>query len=66
MASKLYYYTKRCYKNSENPTCVDLMLTNVPCSFQSICLIETGDDDFDDFDCCEKRMPKILVKNNQL
>ena len=31
-----------CYKSSEKPTCVDLMLTNVPRSFQSTCMKEAG------------------------
>ena len=35
-----------CYKNPENPTCIDLILTNVPRSFQSTCVIETGLSDF--------------------
>ena len=24
-----------CYKNPSNPACIDLILANVPCSFQS-------------------------------
>ena len=31
-----------CYKNSSNPACIDLILTNVPRSFQSTCVVETG------------------------
>ena len=31
-----------CYKNTYRSTCIDLILTNVPRSFQSICVIETG------------------------
>ena len=31
-----------CYKNPDNPTCIDLMLTNAPRSFQSKCVLETG------------------------
>ena len=34
------------YKNPSRPTCIDLMLTNVPRSFQSTCVIETGLPDF--------------------
>ena len=30
-----------CYKNPSNPACIDLILTNVRCSFQSICVIKT-------------------------
>lgn len=35
-----------CLKNSENSTCIDLMLTNVLCSFCSTCALETGLSDF--------------------
>ena len=35
-----------CYKNPSRPTCIDLILTNVPRSFQSTCIIETGLSDF--------------------
>ena len=35
-----------CYKNPSRPTCIDLILTNVPRSFQSTCVIETGLSDF--------------------
>ena len=35
-----------CYKNPSNPTCIDLILTNVPRSFRSTCVIETGLSDF--------------------
>ena len=31
-----------CFKNPENPNCIDLILTNKPRSFQSTCVIETG------------------------
>ena len=31
-----------CYNNPDNPTCTDLIVTNVPRTFQSICIIETG------------------------
>ena len=34
------------YKNPNNPTCTDLILTNVPRSFQSTCVLETGLSDF--------------------
>ena len=30
-----------CNKNPNSPTYIDLILTNVLCSFQSICIIET-------------------------
>ena len=35
-----------CYKNPDCPTCIDLILTNVPRSFQSTCVVETGLSDF--------------------
>ena len=31
-----------CFKNPENPSCIDLILTNKPRSFQSTCVIEKG------------------------
>ena len=35
-----------CYKNRSNPVCIDLILTNVPRSFQSTCIVEAGLSDF--------------------
>ena len=35
-----------CYKNPSHPKCIDLMLNNVPQSFQTTCVIETGLSDF--------------------
>ena len=35
-----------CYKNPNNPKCIDLILSNTPRSFQSTCVIETGLSDF--------------------
>ena len=35
-----------CYKNPSKPTCIDLILTNFPKSFQHIQTIETGLSDF--------------------
>ena len=35
-----------CYKKFGKPTCVDLILTNMPGSIQSTCVIETGLSDF--------------------
>ena len=35
-----------CYKNPIKPSCIDLMLANFPCMFQSTCVIETGLSDF--------------------
>ena len=31
-----------CYKNSYSPTSIDLLLTNSPRSFQSTCVLKTG------------------------
>ena len=35
-----------CFKNSQNPSSIDLLLTNQPCSFCNTCLIETSLSDF--------------------
>ena len=35
-----------CYKNPDKLTCIDLILTNCPGSFQNSCVIETGLLDF--------------------
>ena len=35
-----------CYKNSNNPTCIDSILSNTPRSFQTTCVIKTGLSDF--------------------
>ena len=35
-----------CYKNPNNPTCIDLILSNTLRSFQSTCVIEAGLSDF--------------------
>ena len=35
-----------CYKNPENPTCIDLILTSHPFSFRNSCVLETGLSDF--------------------
>ena len=34
------------FKNPEKPSCIDLILTNCPRSFQNSCAIETGLSDF--------------------
>ena len=34
------------YKNLDNPSCIDLILTNKPLSFQNSCVVETGLSDF--------------------
>ena len=35
-----------CYKDPDKPTCIDLILTNWPRSFQNSCVVETGLSDF--------------------
>ena len=35
-----------CHKNPDKPTCIDLILTDCPGSFQNSCVIETGLSDF--------------------
>ena len=35
-----------CSKNPDKPTCIDLILTNCPESFQNSCVMETGLSDF--------------------
>ena len=35
-----------CYKNPQNPSCINLILTTIPYSFQNSCVTETGFLDF--------------------
>ena len=35
-----------CYKNPNNPACIDLILSNTPRSFQSTCVLEKDDQIF--------------------
>ena len=35
-----------CFKNASNPSCIDVMLTNHPSSFQNSLAIDTGLSDF--------------------
>ena len=35
-----------CFKNPENPSCIDQILTNNPCLFQNSWVIEIGLSDF--------------------
>ena len=35
-----------CFKDLENPSCIDLVLTKSPCSFQNSVVKETGLSDF--------------------
>ena len=57
-----------CYKNFENLTCIDLMLTNVPLQFSKHMCHRNRFIWYSchDFDCYEKRISKISVKNNHL
>lgn len=50
---------RTCYKNSENPTCIDLMLTDVP-------LIILRWSRFEEFQFYEKRSFKFPIKNSFL
>ena len=48
-AKTMAYYLIRqpiCYKDPSNPACINLILTNVPRSFQSTCVVETALSDF--------------------
>ena len=56
-----------CYKNLQNPTCIDLIITNSQCMFQNTKTVETGLSDFHkmtvtvlktDF---KKSLPKIIT-----
>ena len=37
---------KTCFKNTENPSCIDLILTNSTCSFKKSSVFELGLSDF--------------------
>ena len=43
-----------CFKNPNNPSCIDLILTNKPLSFKNIPLIETGLSDFHTYPYCHE------------
>ena len=49
-----------CFKNPDKPTCIDLMLTNCPCSFQNTDTFEIGLSDFHKpaFTVLKKYFPK--------
>ena len=49
-----------CFKNPEKPSCIVLILTNCPRSFQNSCAIETGLADF------HKPVVTVTTKNNYL
>ena len=52
-----------CFKNLGNPSCIDLILTNSPYSFQNSCVIETG---LSDFHKMIDSVMKLLFKNLNL
>ena len=55
-----------CYKNPQNPLCLDLSLTNSPYNFQNSCMVETGFSDFHNMTVTimktsyEKLKPRII------
>ena len=63
---------RTCYKNHENPTCIDLIFTNRPGYFQHSNVIETGISDFHLLIVTqlktgfEKKLPKIITSRLQI
>ena len=56
-----------CFKNTENPSCIDLILTNFPKCFQHSMAIETGLSDFHKMTVTVmKSQSKTKAQNNQL
>ena len=61
---------KTCFKNPSNPSCIDLIITNKPRSFQHTTTFETGLSDFHkmvltSFKCkFDKKTPKEVVYRN--
>ena len=59
-----------CLKNVHNPSCIDLILTNIPLSFQNTNVIETGLSDFHKLTLAvmkstfQKQVPKIFHYRN--
>ena len=57
---------KTCFKNPENPSCIDLILTNCPRSFHSTTVVETGLSDFHKLTVTvlkqqfQKQKPKVI------
>ena len=57
-------------KKSKHPTCIDLILTNRPKSFQNTCVVETGLSDFHKLTTTvlksnfSKQAPKIMYYRN--
>ena len=67
---KSLVWVPTCFKNSENPSCIDLILTNSEYSLQSSCVIETGLPDFHKMTVAvmkasfQKMKPKIITYRN--
>ena len=64
---------KICFKNCENPTCIDLILTNRPRSFQDSTVIETGMSDFHKMRVkvmkmyhCRQKLPDITYRKLEI
>ena len=55
-----------CYKNPENQSCINPILTNNPTCVQSSCVVETGLSDFLSYSHENKNQPRISTKNNTL
>ena len=55
---------KTCFKNPNNPSCIDLIITNRPKSFQNSMFIETGLPDFHKM--CIRSWKCIIVSKNIL
>ena len=59
-----------CYKNIDNPSCIDLLLSNSAKSFESTCTIETGLSDFHNLvvtvlnEKHERLPPKVMQYRN--
>ena len=56
-----------CFENPDKTSCIDLILTNCPRSFQNSCVIETGLSDFHNLVVSyEDNLQKITTKNDYL
>ena len=53
------------YKNTNKPSCIDLILTNRPRSFQNSCALETGLSDFHNMTLTVLKVLKILFKKKK-
>ena len=58
---------KTCFKNPDNPSCIDLILTNSPRSFQVSSVFETGLFDFYKLTTSLKTVfPEATTENSKL